>query len=56
MTKYMVGITTTFDGQVEVEADSVEEAIKIAEQMVEDGEFNALDFEPDTQVHYAEEV
>jgi hypothetical protein len=56
MTKYMVGITTTFDGMVEIEAETADQAMEIANNMLWEGEINTLEFEPDTQVHYAEEV
>lgn len=56
MKKYMVGITTTFDGYVEVDAETVEDALKLAREMVSNGEVNTLEFEFETDVHYAEEV
>lgn len=56
MKKYMVGITTTFDGSIEIDAETVEEAIKIARELVSKGEINTLEFEFETDVHYAEEV
>ena len=56
MKKYMVSITTTFDGQVEIEAETADEAMEIARAMLWEGEINTLEFEPDTEVHYAEEV
>jgi len=56
MKKFSVLVTTTFDGYVEIEASTAEEAIEKAEKMVESGEINALDFEPFTEVPFAEEI
>lgn len=56
MKTYTVGITTTFDGSVEIEADSVEDAIEKARELLWHGQINTLEFEPFTEVHYAEEV
>lgn len=55
MKKFSVLITTSFDGYVDVEAESQEEAIQKAWGMVESGEFNALDCEPFTEIPFAEE-
>ena len=54
--KFNVCITTTFDGCVEIEAETPDEAMKIANQMLWNDEINTLEFEFDTQIHYAEEV
>jgi len=56
MKKYMVSITTTFDGQVEIEAETADQAMEKARAMLWEGEINTLEFEPDTEVHYAEEI
>lgn len=56
MKKFSVLITTSFDGYVTIEASDAEEARAKAMDMVESGEFNALDFEPFTEVPFAEEV
>jgi hypothetical protein len=56
MKKFSVLITTSFDGYVDIEASTAEEAIEMAREMVENGEFNALDFEPFTEIPFAEEV
>lgn len=56
MKKFNVLITTSFDGYVDIEAEDAEEARAKAMEMVESGEFNALDFEPFTEVPYAEEI
>lgn len=56
MKKFSVLITTSFDGYVDVEAESQEEAMQKAWDMVESGEFNALDFEPFTEIPFAEEI
>ena len=56
MKKFNVLITTSFDGYIDVEAETADEAIEKAREMVESGEFNALDFEPFTEIPFAEEV
>lgn len=57
MKKFNVLVTTTFDGYVEIEAGTAEEAMEKAKQMVWDGEINAVDeFEPFTEIQFAEEV
>ena len=57
MKKYSVLVTTTFDGYVEIEAGTAEEAMDIARKMVWDGEINAVDeFEPFTEIPFAEEI
>jgi hypothetical protein len=56
MKKFSVLITTTFDGYVDIEAHTAEEARAKAMEMVESGEFNALEFEPFTEVPFAEEI
>jgi len=56
MKKFNVLITTSFDGYVDIEAETADEAIEKARAMVESGEFNALDFEPFTEIPFAEEV
>ena len=56
----MTGVQTCalpiFDGYVDIEAETADEAIEKARAMVESGEFNALDFEPFTEIPFAEEV
>lgn len=56
MKKFSVLITTTFDGYVEIDAHTAEDARAKAMEMVESGEFNALDFEPFTEIPFAEEI
>jgi hypothetical protein len=56
MKKFSVLITTSFDGYVDIEAGTAEEAMEKAREMVENGEFNALDFEPFTEIPFAEEI
>ena len=56
MKKFSVLITTSFDGYVDIEASTTKEAIDKAWAMVENGEFNALDFEPFTEIPFAEEI
>ena len=56
MKKFSVLITTSFDGYVDIEAGTAEEAIDKAWAMVESGEINALDFEPFTEIYFAEEI
>lgn len=56
MKKFSVLITTSFDGYVTIEADSEDDAKAKAMDMVESGEFNALDFEPFTEIPFAEEI
>jgi hypothetical protein len=56
MKKFSVLVTTTFDGYVDIEASTTKEAIDKAWAMVESGEINALDFEPFTEIYYAEEI
>ena len=56
MKKFSVLITTSFDGYVTIEASDAEEAKAKAMDMVESGEFNALDFEPFTEIPFAEEI
>jgi len=56
MKKFSVLITTSFDGYVEIDAHTAEDARAKAMEMVENGEFNALDFEPFTEIPFAEEI
>jgi hypothetical protein len=56
MKKFSVLVTTTFDGYVDVEANTKEEAIEQVWQMIRLGEINTLDFEPYTDIPYADEV
>jgi hypothetical protein len=56
MKKFSVLVTTTFDGYVDIEAGTTKEAIDKAWAMVESGEINALDFEPFTEIYFAEEI
>ena len=41
---------------MDIEADSEDDAKRIAWDMVNSGEFNALDFEPFTEIPFIEEV
>ena len=55
--KFSVLVSTTFDGYVEVDASSNDEAIKEAWKMFELGVISPVaDFEPFTEVLYAEEI
>jgi|LakMenEpi03Aug12_release.lakeMendotaPanAssembly.Ray.scaffolds.fasta_scaffold4774877_1 hypothetical protein len=57
MAKFSVLVSTTFDGYVEVDASSNDEAIEKARKMVWNGEINPVhDFDPFTEVLYAEEI
>ena len=57
MPKFNVLVTTTFDGYVEIDASSREEAMSMAREMVWSGEINCVDqFEPFTEVMFAEEI
>jgi hypothetical protein len=57
MKKFSVLISTTFDGYVEVDASSHDEAIEVAREMFELGIVSPVaDFDPFTEIHYAEEV
>jgi hypothetical protein len=57
MAKFSVLVSTTFDGYVEVDASSCDEAISKAREMVWNGEINPVsEFEPFTEVLYAEEI
>lgn len=56
MKKFSVLVTTTFDGYVEIDADTAEEAKAKAMDMVAKGEIITLDFEPFTEVPFAEEI
>ena len=56
MKKFSVCVSTTFDGYVEVDASSKEEAIDRAWEMLKKGEINPIqDFDPYTDIPYAEE-
>ena len=46
---FQVLITTTFNDVLDVEAESENEALQIAEQMVWDGEFDTALGEPSTE-------
>ena len=57
MAKFSVCVSTTFDGQVEVDASSCDEAIKEVREMLDLGIVSPVaDFDPYTEVLYAEEV
>jgi hypothetical protein len=57
MKKYSVCVSTTFDGYVEVDALSHDEAIEKAREMVWNGHINPVaDFDPYTEVLFADEV
>ena len=56
MKKFSVLVITSFDGYVDIEASTAEEAIEKAEKMVASGEINTLDFEPFTEIPFAEEI
>lgn len=53
---FNVSITTTYDGHVEVEASSEEEAMELAMEMVGKGEIDTHEFDSETDAHYAEEI
>lgn len=46
---FQVLITTTFNDVLEIEAESENKAMEIAEQMVWDGEFDTATGEPSTE-------
>jgi hypothetical protein len=55
--KFSVLVSTTFDGYVEVDASSNDEAIEKARKMVWNGEINPVhDFDPFTEILFADEV
>ena len=57
MKKFSVCVSTTFDGYVEVDASSHDEAIEKAREMVWNGAINPVaDFDPYTEVLFADEV
>ena len=57
MKKFNVCVSTTFDGYVEVDASSHEEAMDKVRDMVWNQEVNPVrDFDPFTEVMFAEEV
>jgi NADPH:quinone reductase-like Zn-dependent oxidoreductase len=57
MKKFSVCVSTTFDGYVEVDASSKEEAIEEVWKMFELGIVSPVaDFDPFTEIHYAEEI
>jgi hypothetical protein len=57
MAKFSVCVSTTFDGYVEVDASSQEEAIEEVWKMISLGEVSPVaDFEPFTEIAYAEEI
>jgi hypothetical protein len=57
MKKFSVCVGTTFDGYVEIEASSQEEAIELVREKLWNREINPVEeFDPWTEVHFAEEV
>jgi len=57
MAKFSVLVSTTFDGYVEVDASSKDEAIDKAWEMVKKREITpVVDFDPFTDIPYAEEI
>jgi hypothetical protein len=57
MKKFSVLVSTTFDGYVEIDASSHDEAIEKARKMVWNAEINPVaDFDPFTEVLFAEEI
>lgn len=57
MKKFNVCVTVTYDGYVEVDASSYDEAIDKAWRMVKRKEINPIqEFDPYTEIAYAEEV
>ena len=57
MKKFSVLVSTTFDGYVEVDASSHDEAIKEVREMLDLGIVSPVaDFDPYTEVMFAEEI
>jgi hypothetical protein len=57
MKKFSVLVSTTYDGYVEVDASSHDEAIELARTMVWNQEINPVrDFDPFTEILFADEV
>lgn len=57
MKKFSVCVSTTFDGYVEIDASSPEEAIVKAWGMIHEQKINPMrDFDPYTEIPYAEEI
>ena len=57
MKKFSVLVSTTFDGYVEIDASSVDEAIEKARTMVFYNELDPVQaFDPFTEVLFAEEI
>jgi hypothetical protein len=57
MAKFSVLVSTTFDGYVEVDASSQEEAMNEVREMVSLGIVSPVaDFDPYTEVMFAEEI
>ena len=57
MPKFSVCVSTTFDGYVEVDASSCDEAIEEVNQLVSLGIVSPVaDFDPYTEVMFAEEI
>ena len=57
MKKFSVCVSTTFDGYVEVDASSHDEAIEKAREMLDLGIVSPVaDFDPYTEVMFAEEI
>jgi hypothetical protein len=57
MAKFSVCVSTTFDGYVEVDASSQEEAMKEVREMLDLGIVSPVaDFDPYTEVMFAEEI
>ena len=55
--KFSVCVSTTFDGYVEVDASSQEEAMKEVREMLDLGIVSPVaDFDPYTEVMFAEEI
>ena len=56
MKTFLVSVTTTYDGQYEVQANSLDEAMDLVDTRLVNGEFDPTsDFTASTDVHYAEE-
>ena len=56
MKTFLVSVTTTYDGQYEVQAKDMEEAMNLVDSKLLSGEYNPTsDFTASTDIHYAEE-
>lgn len=56
MKKFLVSVTTTYDGQYEVKADDMEQAMDLVDTRLISGEYSPTsDFTASTDIHYAEE-